>query len=399
MGGRYQGRTRQRMRIDCSEQSTINTQGTAVKIEIARQALLRALVCASAATPTRTPKDILKNVLMTGDGKSIEIIGTDQEIGIRAKLPESAIPREISESFDILLPPQRVRTILQELKDDFVTFEINDQNLKITAKGAIFRVSTEDPNEFPPVPASENPAYIVDAKSLAIAIRRTEFACDLDSTRYALGGINVDVKGEMLVMAATDSRRLSVVEIMCQQTDAEAKIKPNTVIPSKAWRAVAGAADEAEDIRFRVGDNDATFQVGNVSIYTRLVEGRFPRYRDVIPGSSTVRVPLPVSPFFSAMRQAQICLDKETRAVVITLKDGMMEVDSKSGVGTSSVTFPCEFDKEPITVSLDGTYVCDLLKTLPAESTVEVRLIDAGSAVMFKYENTLTYVLMPLIDN
>lgn len=368
-----------------------------MKIEFSRLAILRALICAASATPNRTPKDILKNVLLTGSGKFVEVIGTDQEIGIRAQVDESGVITTIKERFDVLLQPQRVRSILQELKDDFVVFDIEDHSLRIIGTGARFKVATEDAREFPPVPElKSDDVFVVGAKPMAAGIRRTEFACDLESTRYALGGISVEITNDTCILAATDSRRLSVVNIACEKSGTPKAIEKSTVIPVKAWRAIASATENAENVRFQVGDNDATFRIGNVTVYSRLVEGRFPRYRDVIPRQATVRVSLPVTPLFSALRQAQIVLDKESRAVSMKLSDGTLSVKSQSTAGESSVQFPCEYDKDDMAVSLDAVYVCDLLKTLPHESLVEMSLVDADTAVVFRVDGVVTYVVMPL---
>jgi DNA polymerase-3 subunit beta len=371
-----------------------------MKIEFNRKQLLTAIGEAAAATPSRTPKDILKSVLLTGHGMHFEVIGTDQEIGIRVAIPADAVISNESpnQSVETLLPPQRIRQILTELSDVNVTIDIEDKNIRVISSNAKFRVTTEDPKEFPPVPepGTEN-CYQVPAYALAAAIRRTEFACDVESTRYALGGINVEVKDGKLIMAATDSRRLSVVGVACETIGNPAEVTKATVVPLKAWKAVASACGSgAESCRFVIDEHSISLSVGNVAVYSRLVEGRFPKYRDVIPKRSNATVSLPCGPFYAAVKQSQICLDSETRAVQMTFHDGVVHIDSSSSGGESAVEFPCEYDYEKITLSLDPKYIADVLRVMPAEHVLKCAMNTADDAVLFQDDGDFRYVVMPL---
>lgn len=373
-----------------------------LKITFNRSSLLKSLIAVSAAVPSRTPKDILKNVLMVGKGNRIELVATDQEIGIRVELPEDAIvSQSVQDSFnnfEILFPPQRVRSILQELSSVDVVFDIDDEdrNMRIIASGAKFRITTEDANEYPPVPKmSGEGCFQVPLPVFELAVRRTDFACDTESTRYALGGINIEHDGNKCVLAATDSRRLSVVEMAAEVIGSPKKITKPTVVPVKACKIIAGIGG-AENIQVQVNENDVMFCIGNVTVYSRLIEGRFPRYRDVIPKRGNVRVNLPSGPFASVLRQSQICLDNETRAVTLTFDQGVVTLESTSSAGQSAVEFPCEYDSEKMVLSVDPKYIADFLKTMSAEQMVEVSIIDANTAITFRVGDSVTYVVMPL---
>lgn len=362
--------------------------------------VLNALIAVSAAVPSRTPKDILKNVLMTGSGTNIEFVATDMEIGIRSEIPESAIVANTSKNkFEILFNPQRVKAILQELTASEVVFEIDDEcrDMRIVASGSKFRITTEDAKEFPPVPQmSGDDCFKVSAPVFALAIRRTEFACDTESTRYALGGINIELTADKCVLVATDSRRLSLVEIAAEAIGSPTIINKPTVVPVKAWKSVASAASGAQEVQVQIGDNEVLFRVGSVSVYSRLIEGRFPRYRDVIPRRSNSEVHLPSGPFQSALRQSEICLDKETRGVTMTFDAGVVKLESMSSSGDSAVEFPCEYDREKLALSVDPKYLAEFLRTMSPEQIVDVSLIDADSPVVMRIGDSVTYVVMPL---
>lgn len=371
-----------------------------MKITFNRQQLLKSITEAASATPSRTPKDILKSVLLTGIGMHFEVIGTDQEIGIRAGISPDAIIENSDPNTHVetLLPPQRIKLILSELPDVNVTIEIVDGSVRVIGNSAKFKITTEDAKEYPPVPEpnTEN-CFQVSAYALAAAIRRTEFACDVESTRYALGGVNVEIKNGMLILAATDSRRLSVVELDCTVVGSPKEINKATVVPLKALKVILSACGTgAESVQFVVEDNSIAFSVGNVAIYSRLVEGRFPRYRDVIPQKHNNKVNLPCGPFLSAVKQAQICMDSESRAVRMTFSEGSVRIDTASSGGESAVEFPCEFEGDSITLSLDPKYVADILRVLPSEQIIECAMRTADDAVLFQTDGSLKYVVMPL---
>lgn len=373
-----------------------------MKITFNRAALLQAITDAASATPSRTPKDILRSVLLTGKGKLLEVIGTDQEIGIRAQIPEEAVISNTDSGLvEVLLHPSRIKQILSEIGDVEVVFEIEDSSVRVISKNAKFKLTTEDAREFPPVPTLRTEdCWRVAAPIMAQAIRRTEFACDSETTRYALGGINVEIENGDLILAATDSRRLSVARMVCEKIGGPDAIGKTTVVPSKAWKAVTSACSHgAEFVDFVASEKDVTFRVGRVTIYTRLVDGRFPRWRDVIPKKSPVKVVLPCGPFFAAVRQAQICLDTETRAVSMRFADGSVKIDSTSQAGESAVEFPCEYDSEPLTMSLDPKYIADLLRTLSAEQLVECSLKSADDPILLQVGESLQHVIMPLASD
>lgn len=373
-------------------------KGLQVKIVFNREKLLLAVNAASAVAPSRTPKDVLRNILMRGRGSSIELVATDAEIGIRSTIEESAIESESNEKFELLIPPQRLRSILSELKDDRVELLVDDRNLTVKGSQSKFRVMTEDPAEFPPVPtAMSDDCFEVSSQAFATAIQRTEFAVDTESTRYALGGVCIRIEGEKCVLAATDSRRLSVVELVFDQVGKPAIVDRPTIIPVKAWRAIRAACAGADRVQFVLKDNDATFRAGNTAIYTKLVEGRFPRYRDVIPKRANDRLSMAAGPLNAAVRQASICLDAETRSMEFAFIAPSLVLTGLSATGgEAKVSVLCAYDGANQTISLDPKFVIDFLKTFSPETIVDIRMVDADTAVVFEVpDSAATYVIMP----
>jgi len=363
-----------------------------------RNLFTHAFQSAAAAVPSRTPKDVLRNVYMNLSSSGAELVGTDQEVAIRFSVDGV----NTSSTGEVLLPTQKVSSILRELHDDQFELQVEERSLTVKTSSSQFKLSSEDPKEFPPVPEfSESNYFRVPAAVFRQMIRRTSFATDVESTRYALGGILLEFEDGRVTLAATDSRRLAVASAACEAEGSPEMPERTTVVPTRAMSLLERSIDDdAEFVDIAVRDSDVLMRSGRCSIYSRLVEGRFPRYRDVIPKEAAVTVPMSVGPFHSAVRQAQIVTDEESRGVDFLFSDNTLKLSSRAqDVGESHVELPIEFGGDEIRITFDPRYVSDFLKVLPPESLVELLLTNADMAAVFKVEDSYTYVIMPLAQD
>jgi DNA polymerase-3 subunit beta len=366
-----------------------------MKLQSSRQFLSTALQTVSGVVPTRTPKEILKNVkLRLADGKAT-LIATDSEVGIRCEIPEV----ETDSVGDVLLPTQRIIAILREVQEDVVVLEVTDDALWVRTGRSEFRLSIEDPAEFPDVAAFDDDSYlIVPGRQLRQTIQRTLFATDVESTRYALGGVLVEAGKGQLALAATDSRRLAVAHTTCTSAGDGASTSSRPVVPSKAMSLIDRSIhSDEQEVHLAFHANDVLVRSGTSTIYARLVEGRFPKYQDVIPRDFKTSIELVAGPFLSAVRQSIIVTNEESRGVDFTFADGNLTLNSVGAdIGTSRIELPISYDGEPITITFDPKFVADFLKVLDASSSLTLNLIDSGSAAVFKTDGDYTYVVMPL---
>ena len=366
-----------------------------MKLHCHRPSLATAFQTVSGIVPSRTPKDILRNVKLQVGGGKATLIGTDQEVGIRYDIPGV----ETDSAGEVLLPKDRVIAILRELSDDGVDLEVGEKALWIRSGHSEFRLSAEDPAEYPPVQAFDAENYhVIPAASFKEMIRRTVFSTDVESTRYALGGVLLEIIGEKLTMAATDSRRLAVISSACSTLG---KVEPRTthpVVPAKALSLIEKSiTDSDQDVYLAVYPNSVLVKCGSSTIYSRLVEGRFPRYGDVIPTSSSVQMDLVVSPFLSAVRQAQIVTSEESRGVDFEFGHGVLRLKSiAADIGESKVEMPISYDGESLTITFDPRYIVEFLQILDSASSVKLLLNDSDSAALLKTDDGYQYVVMPL---
>lgn len=369
-----------------------------MKLTCDRAAFSAAFSIVASAVPSRTPRDVLRNVFLTVGGGGVELVGTDQETGIRYAVTGV----ETSSEGEVLLPTQRVSSIMRELQAEQFEIDVEEQQVTISAAASRFRLSSEDPREFPPVPEFTDESYFrVAAPVFRQMVRRTSFATDTESTRYALGGLLMEIEDGQLTLAATDSRRLAVASAACEKQGEPVLPERTTVIPTRAMALLEKSIDPAvEYVDIALRDNDVMMRAGTCVVYSRLVEGRFPRYRDVIPASGAVNVALPVGQFLSAVRQAQIITDEESRGVDFQFEDGQLSLSSEaSTVGDSRIDLPIEYTHDALVITFDPRYVAEFLKVLQAEATVDLQLTDADTAAVFRVDDSYTYVVMPLTQN
>lgn len=367
-----------------------------MKIHCHRPSLTTAFQVVSGVVPARTPKDILKSVKLQAADGGTTLIGTDQEVGIRYEIPGI----EIETPGETLLPANRTISILRELQEDGVDLEVSDGSICIRSGHSEFKLSAEDPAEFPAVKAFEDGQhYAVSGKLLREAIRRTIFATDVESTRYALGGVLLELQADSVSLAATDSRRLAVVKTACRSEGGQAEGNVTPVVPRSAMslieRSIEG--DDDSEVLIAVHANDVLVKTNRSTVYSRLVEGRFPNYKDVIPKESKVTVDLVVGPFHAAVRQAQIVTNEESRGVDFTFSEGNLTLVSKAAdIGQSKVELPISYAGDELTITFDPRFIGEFLRALDPENQVQLQLTDSESAAVFRTDDAYTYVIMPL---
>lgn len=365
-----------------------------MKLNVPRNLLASAFQTVGSVLPTRTPKEILKNIKLTlADGKAT-LLGTDEEVGIRYELPEVQ-----TDSVGEVLLPQRVGTILREVQDESIAIEVNEEALWVRTPQSEFRLSVEDPAEFPDIARFEaEDYYVVPGKVLRQGIHRTIFATDQESTRYALGGILVELDGDNLTLAATDSRRLAVYKASCSAHGNVSEEVGQPVVPHKAMALIEKSIqNDDQEVRVAVHQHDVLVQSGLSTIYARLVEGRFPRYQDVMPNEFNVQIEMVAGPFLSAVKQAMIVTNEESRGVDFAFHDGTLTLTSVGqDVGSSKIDLPISYDGEQIIITFDPRFVREFLGVLDPAGPVTLNLIDSDSAAVFKAEENYAYVVMPL---
>ena len=368
-----------------------------MKITCQREALLNAFSLAASIAPTRSPKEILQNVKATASGGKLTLTATDMEVGIRLDVTEGV---EIETEGTALLPVQRTMAILRESSDETLSIETDDSGVKVTGSRSKFKLPGSNPDEFPTVASFEEDRYhVLPTRLFREMVKRTVFATDAESSRYALGGVLLEMDESSVIAVGTDGRRLARMEGTGESVGGHQTSGSSTIVPTRAIQLMERALDEKdESVDVAARANDLLLRTPRAVIYSRLVEGRYPNWRQVFPQrDNAVGLDMTVGPLFAALRQAAIVTDHESRGIDFTFADGTLKLDASTAeIGESHIELPITYDGESITLTMDHRYVADFCKVLDNETAFTMEIESGTSPALLSTEDGYGYVIMPM---
>lgn len=360
-----------------------------------REAFLSVFQSAAAVAPSRSPKAILDCVKLEVTDSTATLMATDMEIGIRAGI---SIEKDMPGS--VLLPVARFGAFLRECRDESLTLEVDSESVVVRGQSGYVKFQAQDPDEFPPISTFEAKDYFqVQSKRLKELIKRTVFATDSESSRYALGGVLFDIEENTLFGVATDGRRLAKMEVALEATGSPSLGDAMTIVPANNLQLLERILpDDDSMVDFVARNNDIVFRVGDKTVYSRLVDGRFPRWRDVFPERPNAkRLNINAGPLHMAIRQTAVVAIAESRGIDFRFTEGSLVLSlTAADVGQSEITLPISYDGEEIVITLDFRYVTDFLKVLDPETMIELEIEDDDAAALCRTDDGYGYVIMPL---
>lgn len=367
-----------------------------MKIVCNREKLLHAFSIAASVVKPQSTKPILKNVKMEVDENSAILLGTDMEIGIRIQVQDVTVERPGS----VILPVDRFGALLKESPEEQFTLESTENQTLVTAGRNTFKFPTENPEEFPPITTFDEPDYIsLPARFLKEGIRRTNYATDTESGRYALGGVRFDLEGKTLYFVATDGRRLAKQEVTVQTVGDIPEQLAVIATPRslQVIERILGNTDDEVLIAFRGAS--LLLKTQDTVLYSILLEGRYPDWRMTLKRSAEPRkIELPVRPFFSAIRQAAIVADKLNPGILMEFSEGKLVLSCSSAeLGESRLEVPVGYDEsESLSVKLNPFFITEFLRTLDPEAVVTMNIVDSQKGVTLVTTDGYLYLIMPL---
>ncbi len=361
-----------------------------------REVLLSAAQLASAAIPAKEVKPILKNLKAVASDGRCTLLATDLEIGIRLDV----VSLTIQETGEAILPAARLINILRETRDNELQLEADANACVVKGESFLFEMPGEDPAQFPEWPTfAEDKYHELTAGSLREMVRRTLFAVAESTNRYSMSGILWEMEDNTARLVATDGHRLAVADGQAVPVGGHTTKGQAPVVPTKAMSLLERnlQGDGEEVVKVCIRPNDVLFRTETAMIYSRLVEGRFPNYRQILPSGHKSRVKLTVGPFMAAIRQAAIMTEEDSKRVAFRFEKGKLTLEAQGATtGRSKVSLPADLDGKPIQINFNPVYVLDMLKVLPADAELGLEMEDPGRPAVFRCGPSYTYLAMPL---
>ena len=350
---------------------------------IPKAELLDALLAIKPATPTRPAKPILANCRI-GDGL---ISGTDLEVRIDRTIGEVCEP--------FLVPNERLLAIVRAATGDTVKLTQKDTSVTVQCGGGKWTLPTEDVSEYPTwEPADLKAICRLPADQFARAARATTYATDSESSRYALGAVLLEVQGGNPTWVATDGRRLACCET---ETD-QAVDDSSTLVPRRVLDIVAAMATGDGSVQIEANAKEVRFDLDGTTVTGTLIDGRFPRWRDVLGDLEGTASVLDVQELLAAVRSAAIVTSEQSKGIDLAWAGDKLTLSARSAeYGESTVKCCVVSAGTTSTTKLDPRFVVDFLRSIPAdeEPQVDVYVKNPQDRVLLRC-GPYTGVIMPL---
>lgn len=367
-----------------------------MKLSCNRDKLATAFQLAGSVALTRSPKEILQNVKIDATEERVTLMATDMETGLRIDVDGV----EVQTPGKALLHVARVGQILRESSDETLTIEIDDSTIVIKGLLSEFKLPSSNADEFPTVVGFEEEKYHeLPARLFREMVRRTAFATDPDSSRFALGGVLLELNGEEILAVGTDGRRLARMKGTGKAVGGHQTSGNSTIIPTRSLTLMERAIDDKEDVvQIAARGNDVLLRTNRCTIFSRLVEGRYPNWRQVIPTrDDSVAIEMTVGPFFNVIRQAAIVADQETRGLDLEFGGGnLLLTASTADLGQSRIQLPIDYDGEVIKMKLDYRFIGDFLKVLDSDTKFTLDVASSTQPALMTTDDGYAYVVMPM---
>ncbi len=369
-----------------------------MKVTCKRDALLTACQLASMAVAARTTKPILACVKAIAQDDSLTLMATDLEVGMRYELRGI----KVSRAGAAILPVARLTSLLRETMDDDVTLDAGDDLTLMKLSTGKFELPGGDPNEFPDFPAFDDGGHYheITAGVLRTMIKRTAFAADKkESTRFSVSGVLWEAEGKIVRLVATDTKRLALCEGPAEVHGATDPKGQSHLVPLKTIALLErNLMHDSELIRVGLKPNEALFQTERALIYTRLVEGRFPPYRNIIPKKMGVKLTVPVPDLLARVRQTAIMADEESKRIECQFKPGLLTMKARgpeTGTGEVTLELP-EYTGPELDIAFDPAYLTEMLRAIEGEPTALLEMTDGQKPAVFRIGEQYLYLVMPL---
>jgi DNA polymerase-3 subunit beta len=362
-----------------------------MKVRLNRHELADALGAIGSVAPTRTPKPILQCVLIDARADHCLLAATDLEIGLRITVNQV----EVEKQGLVVLPADKLSQIVRESNDEVIELELNDSVCHLRGEGTHFQMFVQDSADFPPVgELVGEPDFEVDAKLIRRMSEWTVFAAARENTRYAINGVLWDKEKENLSLVATDGRRLSYAHGVIPNGEG-----PNirSIVPVKAMGLLQRILTEADTtIAIKLTGNQIIMRSIRATLSTGLVEGQFPKYQDVIPVDCDRVATLKTAEFASAVRQAALLTNEESKGVRLAFKPGMLTLSSRApSQGEATIDIPVGFTGTDLDIGFNPHFLIEALKAVQANE-VTLSLKDSNRPGILKAEADFLYVVMPV---
>ena len=361
-----------------------------MKISSSKAELVSALSVVSRAVSARSTVQVLSGILVRAEGDRVELAATDMELSLR--LPLEA---EVEGSGSVVVPGRLLVDLARLLPEGDVTLEQRPEEavLEVTSGPSTSRLHTYSAEDFPKLPDVDSvQTFSVDRVAFLETVARVARAASRDESRPVLTGILVRFEGGRLVMAATDSYRLSVKETSTEGSVPELE----AIVPARALGELARIAQAGEGIELGVHENQVVFSTGDALLTTRRIDGQFPNYKQLVPETFDHELALPREELLDVVRRVAVMAQRNS-PLRLRFAEGELTVSAQTqDVGEARESLPVAFAGEPLEIGFNAEFLRDGIESVGGEQ-LRLKLISPlRPAVLQGEDDDFLYLIMPI---
>jgi DNA polymerase III subunit beta len=366
-----------------------------VRLSLSAADLLAQLQTVTRVASTRSAVQALSGVMISAqDGSTPELLATDMEIGLRVPLQA-----EVSRPGSAVLPARLLLDVARSLPAEQLTMELRsaEQDVELICGPTTFHLRTLRAEDFPTLPTpSPDSRVVLPAEAFVQTISRVVRSASRDETRPVLTGILMSASGTELRMVATDSYRLSVKETALDSA-LDGSLEAN--VPARALQELVRIAQPAmgDSVAVSVGQNQVIFELGDVVLSSRLIDGQFPNYRQLLPESVEHELRLASAELTDVVRRISLLAQKNA-PLRLSFSEGTLTVSAQTpDVGEASESIPVPFHGEPFEIGFNPEFLRDGLESVESEELV-LKLISPLRPGLIESPDTgdFVYLIMPI---
>lgn len=348
---------------------------------------------------------ILSHILLEAEGDALHLTAYDMELRIR-----TTIPATVNEGGAIAVPAQKFSEVVATLPMGDLLFETRveaPEEIRLKCLKASYKLHGKRGENFPPADFfAEEWSFSMGGKELVDCLCKTSYARSADETRPQLSGILFSLHGTMRTIAATDGRRLALVESSLEPAAADQEGQAGGsparegefILPSKVVKELVRSVDQSKTVTIRLAKSVAVFEFGETTLTSKLVDKAYPNYRSVIPGSFRNVVEIPRLVFMEVLRRVRTMVseNEESLSVTLSIQEHSMRISAFSQeYGNAEDVMDVELKGEPIEIAFNPNFLMDPLKYLSCD-TFQLNYNDGMTQMEMTGDPGFIYILMPM---
>ncbi len=361
-----------------------------MKFAVTKEALLDGLQRIQNVVSTRSTLPVLTNALLETTETGLRLTTTDLEVAIRCE-----IAAQVEKPGSTTLPARRLAAIVRELPASEITIESDAKNVSTLRCGSsYFKMFGLAKEEFPAFPSFKDAkTYTIKQAELRDGLRKTSYAISVDETRYVLNGILFSYKENKLTLVATDGRRLALFD---SDLEFPRSHERDFIVPTKAVTELQRLLGEDGEVQISVAENLVSFEINGSQLVSKLVEGNYPNYRQVIPGEAKERVTLERESFLTSVKRVALLSSDKTSSVRLNFTKNNLDITANTPeVGEARESLAVAYRGRDISIAFNPEFLLDPLRNL-SNDEVFIELIDEMSPGVLKINTPFLYVIMPM---